>query len=186
MRSLIVMLAVFVARRRHAGARRIGCRRSRPTSSPTRRRKPSRSSRRRGRPTFRAVRPAAAQPGGDEPRPRDGRLPAVQELAAAAAERVRDPADRAALDAAVRMERAPAARAAGRAAAPTSSTAIAEGRRPERMADDEEAVYALMRRAAAQSERQRRDLRAGRSRKSASRASSTRSASPATTRCSRW
>ena len=67
---------------------------------------------------LRTVHPAAAQPGGDEPRARDGRLPALQELAAAAAERVRHPADRAPVDAAVRVERAPAAahsrRAAGR------------------------------------------------------------------------
>ena len=54
----------------------------------------------------RAVLSAAAQPRADDPHPRDGRLPALQERAAAAAERVRDPDDRARVDAAVRMERA--------------------------------------------------------------------------------
>ena len=113
--TLVCFVVVGCAAARRA-RRRIGCRRFRPTRLTDAQRtaieefKAARSVRHLG-----AVRAAAAQPRSDEPRPRDGRLPAVQELAAAAVERVRDSADGATLDAAVRVERAQAAGAPGRA-----------------------------------------------------------------------
>ena len=63
-----------------------------------------------------AVRAAAAQPRGHEPRAGDGRLPALQERLPAAPQRVRDPDHRAPLDAELRVGRAPSARAQGRPA----------------------------------------------------------------------
>ena len=54
-----------------------------------------------------------------------------------------DPADGAPLDAAVRVERARAARDAKAGSSADIVKAIADGRRPERMAEDEEMVYTL-------------------------------------------
>ena len=92
----------------------IGCRRFRKISGPTRsrRRRPVRRESRAG--GVRPVRRDAAQPGSDAARERDGRLHAVPDGAAAEAERIHHPHHGAALDAAVRVVRAPAGRAQSR------------------------------------------------------------------------
>ena len=109
---------------------------------------------------LRTVRAAAAQPGGDESRARDGRLPALQEHAAAAAQRVRDHHDGAPMDAAVRVERPSAARPQGR---PQPRHRQGDRRGPQARAHGRGRGRALHagRRAAAQSERERRHVRAG-------------------------
>ena len=90
---------------------------------------------------LRSVRADAAQSRGDEPRARDGRLPALQQRAAAAPERVRDSDHRARLDAELRVGRAQPRSRCRAGCRPTSSRRSPRDAGPTRMADDEEVLY---------------------------------------------